>query len=474
MNDTPSPPRPLAQMHRLLDKILVVSHAGQRRRLLDSLTQPNRPTVVSFINQHAFNISWEDEAFREHLLRSDLLLRDGVGIEACLRMQARDPGLDMAGNELIPDLFKAYGDRPVALIATADPFLTQAAEHLRRQGLNIVCALDGFGDEERYLPAIAAAQPHLILLGMGMPKQERVSIRLAEGLEHPALIVNGGGYLDLVAGRFPHPSPLALRLRVNWLKRLLLEPRRLWPRYVTGGAKFAARMLRLGLDGSPHSIRDQAPERPAAGAQTWTIPPMPTDASPLFPQTNQHILQLLQRFDHGAGQAVGRIVQFIAARHGEGVSSLAHSYATASAQLRRRKVLLLSDDIGTGDSPHCLAEAALAGVELPAPADFGVSCARLASARHGYKDNCAALGDASVWSALCEHFDEVVVDAKPPYGLVTAAQASGVVVVVEADATRAPVVRRLLDDLAAVNARVLGAVLNKRRFYVPQMIYGRL
>ena len=56
-------------------------------------------------------------------------------------------------------------------------------------------------------------------------------------------------------------------------------------------------------------------------------------------------------------------------------------------------------------------------------------------------------------------------------GLKAAAQCDGVVVVLEAEKSRGPVVEHLVSSLRAVQARVLGAVMNKRRFYVPSRIY---
>ncbi len=52
--------------------------------------------------------------------------------------------------------------------------------------------------------------------------------------------------------------------------------------------------------------------------------------------------------------------------------------------------------------------------------------------------------------------------------------ADGVVVVVEAEKTRAPVVQQALERLAEFGGKVLGTVLNKRRYYIPKFLYGRL
>ncbi|ALN80808.1 WecB/TagA/CpsF family glycosyltransferase [Lysobacter antibioticus] len=470
----------MPRIRALLDRLDIVDDPRRQRRLLDELRQPKRTTVLSFLNQHAFNLAWTDAAFCEDLLRSELLLRDGVGMAACLRLLVRAPGLNMNGTDLIPQLVAAYAGRRVAVAGTEQPYLERAVRHLREQGLDIVCSIDGFGGEDRCVATIAAARPELVILGMGMPRQERIAARLAGELEQPTLIVNGGAILDFMAGRFPRAPQWLRRIGLEWLYRLLKEPRRLWRRYVLGGGQFLWRALCLAWDSGD--------ERETLGAAALSLDThasprecrsMSADAEPLFAQPQQRLAGLVQRLDAQMAGGGRRIVQFIAARPGEGASSLAQAYAEASARLRKRKVLLLSDDLDRERAWPSLVEEALdrASASIAAAGDDAngdVTRARLSSAARGYQDNYAAIEDASVWGGLCERFDEIVVDAKPAFGLVAAARASGVIVVVEAEVTRASAIRKLLDDLAAVNAQVLGSILNKHRSHLPRALHDRL
>lgn len=472
----------MPRIRGLLERLDIVADSRQQRRLLDDMRQPKRTTVVSFLNQHAFNLAWTDPAFCEDLSRSDLLLRDGVGIAACLRLLARAPGLNMNGSDLIPLIVAAYAGRRVAVAGTDQPYLERAVQHLRAQGLDIVCSIDGFGGEDRCVSTIAAARPELVILGMGMPKQERIAARLAGELEPPALILSGGAILDFMAGRFPRAPQWLQRIGLEWLYRLLKEPRRLWRRYVLGGGRFLWRTLALACDSG--SERELAPGATSPGIRTdgsaGQASSMSFDAAPLFAQPHQRMAGLVQRLDAQMATSGERIVQFIASRPGEGASSLARAYAEASARLCKRKVLLLSDDLDPERAWPCLVEEALDRSAASIPVDGvgeasgRVTYARLSSDGRGYQDNYAAIEDASVWSGLCERFDEVVVDAKPSFGLVAAARASGVIVVVEAEATRASAIRRLLDDLASVNAEVLGSILNKHRSHLPRALHDRL
>ncbi len=497
-----SPPPARAAMHhasaaarqrRLLDRLDLVHGPEQRQRLLHALAEPAQPTVLSFLNQHAFNLASQAPSFGRDLLHSQLLLRDGVGVALCLRMLARDAGLNMNGTDLIPEIAARYAGRRTAVAGTAEPYLGRAVQRLRELGLDVVCAIDGFGEEERSLQAIAQARPELVLLGMGMPKQERIAALLAARLRHPALIVNGGAILDFLAGRFARAPAWLRRLRLEWLFRLAQEPRRLWRRYLLGGGRFLLHSLRLAwaseaegaaAPGAELSQRDVPP--PArAGDHTpyWETAALSSPAEPLFAPQDPRIAQLVRRLDAHLPQTAARIVQFIGAGRGEGASALAHSYALACARLHKRRVLLLSDDLDSGGAwPNLVEEALLGGAAAASQAlrvpgdevDGGLSRARLSAPARSYQDNHFVLADPALWAALGEGFDDIVVDAGPGYGLAVAPRASGVILVVAAEASRASRVRRLLEELRAVDARVLGSILNKRRSYLPQALHERL
>ncbi|UJB20548.1 MULTISPECIES: WecB/TagA/CpsF family glycosyltransferase [Lysobacter] len=468
--------RKIPRIHDLLERLRVVADPRQHRRLLDELSRPKRARAVSFLNQHAFNLAWTDPAFGDDLLRSDVLLRDGVGMAACLRLLARAPGMNLNGTDFIPQLVAAYAGRRVALIGTSEPYLERARQYLCERGADVVCALDGFGDEERYPAAVVESRPDLVILGMGMPKQERIASRLAAAADYPVVIINGGAILDFLAGRFPRAPMWVRRVRMEWLYRLAREPRRLWRRYLLGGAQFLSRVVRLCWGDGPDASAIRMNRAANSNVTTWEMPSMAMDMQPLFAQTDTRLAQLVQRLDVGMGDGGRRIVQFIAARPGEGVSSLAYSYALASAQLRKRRVLLLSNDIDDAEHAACLVDEVGGGDPHPvaSAAGEGVTRMRLFSDTHSYQDNYAVLDDNAVWKGLAERFDEIVVDARSPFALATAKHAGGVILVVEAEVTRASLLRKLLDDLAGVNARVLGSVLNKHRSHLPYALHERL
>lgn len=86
-------------------------------------------------------------------------------------------------------------------------------------------------DAHAVISAMEQWQPHLLITGMGMPRQEHWIVDHLDRI--PAnVILNGGAALDYFAGVVPTPPRWAGRLGLEWLFRLLAEPRRLWTRYL--------------------------------------------------------------------------------------------------------------------------------------------------------------------------------------------------------------------------------------------------
>lgn len=94
----------------------------------------------------------------------------------------------------------------------------------------------GEEDEEGAL-AIEAARPDIVWVGLGHPKQELWMHRMFRHLDVPVLAGVGAAF-DFIAGRKKEAPSWMKRMGLQWLHRLLSEPRRLWRRYILGNAKF--------------------------------------------------------------------------------------------------------------------------------------------------------------------------------------------------------------------------------------------
>jgi exopolysaccharide biosynthesis WecB/TagA/CpsF family protein len=262
-----------------VSSIHLVRDARGEAALFERLQRLDEPLVISFVNAHGFNLAWKDPAFRHALESSYYLLRDGVGMQLFLQFLGVDPGRNMNGTDLIPKILRRVAHRRIAVLGTTHEYALQAAARMKRWGCTPVLVEDGFQPPAIYLRLLDAHPVDVVLLGMGMPKQELLSNQLAQ-TGRPLLIINGGAILDFIAGRVSRAPAFLQRAGLEWLYRLWHEPRRLWRRYVLGNAVFLARALAIRLStrvAKPLALSRAALARPrpeggGAASGAWRLP----------------------------------------------------------------------------------------------------------------------------------------------------------------------------------------------------------
>jgi N-acetylglucosaminyldiphosphoundecaprenol N-acetyl-beta-D-mannosaminyltransferase len=171
-----------------------------------------------------------------------LVLADGWPVVAASRLLRRPLPERVAGSDLTPALFAAaHQERPlrVFLLGAAPGVGERAAKNIRQRwpAVEVVGVYSpplGFERDEQenraILNRIRAAAPDLLIVGLGAPKQELwVHRHQHEIAARAALCV--GATIDFLAGEKRRAPKLLQRLGLEWLHRMLSEPRRLVKRY---------------------------------------------------------------------------------------------------------------------------------------------------------------------------------------------------------------------------------------------------
>lgn len=233
----------------LMGKLTLIKEEAALADHLKSLEQSGSPKILAFANAQAFNLASRDAAFFEALSAADTLFRDGIGVKIACKFTKRDPGLNLNGTDLIPELIEAYRGKKIAVFGAEADWLDTAVSKLEAAGHRGIIACHGFQADEVYLDKARETQPDLIVLAMGMPRQERLAIQLRDALAQAGatggLIVNGGAIVDFMAGKVPRAPEWVRKAGLEWAFRLGQEPQRLFKRYVVGNPIFLMRMLRL-------------------------------------------------------------------------------------------------------------------------------------------------------------------------------------------------------------------------------------
>ncbi|WP_332814711.1 WecB/TagA/CpsF family glycosyltransferase [Ramlibacter sp.] len=238
--------------YQLVRSMARVRSPGGEEQLLDWLLRPGEARVLAFVNAHAMNLVAESERFYESLMSADVVVRDGIGVSLLMELLNQPPGQNLNGTDLIPRLLARANGLGIALFGTREPWLMQAQQVVRGQlAPDSACvALHGFLPLDDYIRLAAQCRPRVIVLGMGMPRQEEVAMALRAALGGPCLIVCGGAILDFLGGKVTRAPRWMRRAGLEWAYRLAREPRRLWQRYLRGNPLFLRRafaMARRGL-----------------------------------------------------------------------------------------------------------------------------------------------------------------------------------------------------------------------------------
>lgn len=225
---------------------------GQAINTIRRAIERKRFTKVAFLNAHSANTAVTDPDFAR-MMAGFLVLPDGIGVDIAARQlygQAFRENLN--GTDFVPALLAAI-DTPLtvgivgAIRANGEKAAAGLTESMPQH--RFVYLNDGYlkaMDEPEVLARIKALRPDILLIAMGVPRQEKW-IEQHLDKSHCTVAIAVGALLDFLSGAVRRAPLPVRRLRLEWMYRLMLEPGRLWRRYVLGNPLFLLRVMRQKL-----------------------------------------------------------------------------------------------------------------------------------------------------------------------------------------------------------------------------------
>lgn len=233
-------------MRDLLDSLNVYSSISDAA---DGVFDIDGVRVVSFLNAHAVNISYENKVFRNALLDSEFLFRDGSGVKIASKCLGYDSGENLNGSDLIPALLERVIEKQGDVFffgANEETIQILKTKYIDGSGVKFHF-INGFVNESSYIEKVSSMDEErlsLVLIGMGMPKQELLALRIKQAFQGRNIVIcNGGAILDRLAGRVSRGPKVFRLLGVEWFYRFLNDPFRLFGRYIVGNPVFIVRIF---------------------------------------------------------------------------------------------------------------------------------------------------------------------------------------------------------------------------------------
>jgi len=204
---------------------------------------------VHLCNAYTLALADEQPEFRLMLQRGKLNFPDGQSVVWANRLLHRGQNLSkerIYGPDLFLDVLETgqtHGVRHYLLGSTPD-VLADLEKELRRRfpGADIVGAESppfrplSAAESREQVDRIASSEAQVVWVGLGTPKQDWEAARLAQVV--PAVFCAVGAAFDFVAGHKKQAPAWMQEHGLEWMFRLLSEPKRLWRRYLFGNARF--------------------------------------------------------------------------------------------------------------------------------------------------------------------------------------------------------------------------------------------
>jgi len=206
---------------------------------------------IAYLNVDCVNQYYRNSAYKETIDGADLVYADGMGVVWASKLFGTALPERLTAADFFDKVCELSERRGFRLfLLGSEPGVSElAAEKLRGQfpKLQIVGTESGFFDEEQeraLISRIKAAKPDMLIVGMSVPRQELWIRRHIDSLNVP-LCWGVGALLEYVSGRTSRAPKWMRNSGLEWSYRLLLEPSRLWRRYLVGNVRFALRAFLL-------------------------------------------------------------------------------------------------------------------------------------------------------------------------------------------------------------------------------------
>lgn len=209
--------------------------------------------VINTINQYSFCIAEEDVEFKHALADSDILLPDGVGVVAAVKLLYGKKIAKIAGADLFYHLLYNL-DRSRGrcfFLGSSEETLTRIKERL---AIDYPGVEAGFysppfkptfseEDNQKMVNSVNEFNPDVLFIGMTAPKQEKW---LAEHKDQIDARISCaiGAVFDFYAGTVGRPNKFWINMGMEWFIRLFKEPKRMWRRYIYYGPVFLKYILK--------------------------------------------------------------------------------------------------------------------------------------------------------------------------------------------------------------------------------------
>jgi N-acetylglucosaminyldiphosphoundecaprenol N-acetyl-beta-D-mannosaminyltransferase len=220
-------------------------------KVLESIER-RESLLLTYLNQHCFNIYFENKDYRKFLDTKFDIYQADLGIYLALKylMAEKIKRIDAtAMNEMIlSELIR----KKIPLVIVGGNFDKKfVQDETKKRGINLVAYNTGYFEEiqsDIIITELSKINARVFIVGMGVPKQELFAEKLSQTSD-PKVIICVGNFFEFYFGTKKRAPVFIQKIGMEWVFRLITEPGRLWNRYLIGIPLFIYRILKLKFEG---------------------------------------------------------------------------------------------------------------------------------------------------------------------------------------------------------------------------------
>lgn len=212
--------------------------------LVQNSIKSNDTLLLTYFNQYCFNVYCGTKEYAEVLSSHFKYYVDGVGIRRAYNYLKRVNVEKFNASDINDSIFKLLEETKLPVTVIGGRF---SKELMDSKNLNVDLYLNGFEDVENYertISMISDSGSRIIIIGMGVPKQELFAYNLSIKIDG-LVIICVGNYLEFYFETIKRAPKVFHNSGFEWVYRIYTEPRRLWKRYLIGIPLFIFRIIKL-------------------------------------------------------------------------------------------------------------------------------------------------------------------------------------------------------------------------------------
>ncbi|WMS42799.1 WecB/TagA/CpsF family glycosyltransferase [Acuticoccus sp. MNP-M23] len=227
---------------------------------VQALLEGTARRTAAFVNAHVVNVAAGDPAYRWALGRADHLLPDGSGISLAAKLKRERFEANLNGTDLFLPLCREAAARGLSIyfLGSRPGIADAAAANAARivDGLKVAGTRDGYfaaDESDAVIAQVNASGADIVLVAFGVPLQDLWVARNRHRLD-ARLVMGVGAQFDFWSGSVSRAPKWMRRTGIEWIHRLLLDPKRLAKRYLIGNATFVARAVAARVAGDADKV----------------------------------------------------------------------------------------------------------------------------------------------------------------------------------------------------------------------------